>query len=84
MFFLAPAKIAIKYNMPVYFMNMWREKGFYKKEARLITEQAEKHSPEEIINKYVQFLEQAISDHPESWLWSHKRWKRKRKTEEAS
>jgi Kdo2-lipid IVA lauroyltransferase/acyltransferase len=29
----------------------------------------------ELTRKYVHFLEQVISEHPEMWLWSHRRWK---------
>ena len=25
--------------------------------------------------RYVRFLEKVISEQPESWLWSHRRWK---------
>lgn len=77
MFFAAPAKIAQKFNLPVYFLNMWRNKnGYYTFDAELICQDPNSLEVKEIIEKYVQKLEQAIKDHPEAWLWSHNRWKR--------
>ena len=35
----------------------------------------------EPIEIYANLLEKNIEDHPELWLWSHRRWKRKRNTE---
>ena len=29
---------------------------------------------------HVNHLEKIINDQPENWLWTHKRWKNKRKT----
>jgi KDO2-lipid IV(A) lauroyltransferase len=29
----------------------------------------------ELTKKYVEYLHQFISEHPEMWLWSHRRWK---------
>ncbi len=32
----------------------------------------------EITRRYVRKLEEMIRERPELWLWSHRRWKRKR------
>ncbi|MEA3496312.1 MAG: lysophospholipid acyltransferase family protein [Bacteroidota bacterium] len=77
MFFAAPEKIAKKFDLPVYFLDMWREKyGKYKIKAELISDNPKKTAENEITERYVRKLEQAIKRHPEAWLWSHKRWKR--------
>ena len=35
----------------------------------------EEVEPNEITRRYVVALESMIREHPELWLWSHKRWK---------
>ena len=31
----------------------------------------------EITKRYIKLLEQDIISHPEMWMWTHRRWKRK-------
>ena len=40
-----------------------------------ICEDASKTTPEAILRKYYDLLEQEINETPGNWLWSHKRWK---------
>jgi len=44
----------------------------------LVTDHAGACPKFEITNKCMMLLEQQIKANPESWLWSHKRWKHKR------
>lgn len=80
-FYDGPERIARKTRMPVIFVSMHRRKrGFYQ---ITFTELAQHpFLPEHgyITEAYVREVEKAIREHPAEWLWSHKRWKRKRKT----
>jgi Kdo2-lipid IVA lauroyltransferase/acyltransferase len=76
LFFTAPAKIAVKFNIPVYFFNMYRiKRGHYIIETHLITKTPLEENEESIIEKYAYKLEEIIRERPENWLWSHRRWK---------
>ncbi len=82
MFFVAPAKIAVKYKLPVYFIDMWRiKKGYYKLHFQKIVDDPASLTPEKIIRLYVEKLEEAIRQRPYAWLWSHKRWKRSKEND---
>ena len=64
---------------PVFYAEIARVKrGFYEITLeKLITDP--KNQPDEAITKiYAQRVEQTIRNQPENWLWTHKRWKRKR------
>ena len=34
-----------------------------------------KFEENEIVHQFFHHLEQTIQQHPDNWLWSHKRWK---------
>jgi KDO2-lipid IV(A) lauroyltransferase len=54
------------------------KRGFYEVTFYPITDDP-KNTPEGfILDKHTEYLEMVISEHPEYWLWSHKRWKHKR------
>jgi Kdo2-lipid IVA lauroyltransferase/acyltransferase len=78
--FLGVEKIAARLNTPVVFLYPLRlKRGYYKIYCRLLVEDPSKLTGEhEITELHVKFLEQLIREHPEQWLWSHKRWKHKR------
>jgi KDO2-lipid IV(A) lauroyltransferase len=40
-----------------------------------ICEDASKMTPEAILRRYYDLLEEEIRQTPANWLWSHKRWK---------
>ncbi len=72
-------KIAQKTGYPVFHFKIKRVKrGYYE----LVFEQLcldPKNTPAgEITTKYARQLENAIRTDPPNWLWSHRRWKRKR------
>ncbi len=54
------------------------ERGYYSAELIKIADHPNELAPNELTEKYVRILEQHIKEHPADWLWSHKRWKRKR------
>ncbi len=79
MFFAAPAKLAVKFQLPVYFIDMWRTRpGYYSMSFEKLELELSNRQAEDILKAYVNWLENAIRKHPYAWLWSHKRWKRSR------
>jgi KDO2-lipid IV(A) lauroyltransferase len=67
---------AKKYDLPVFYYEVIKVKrGFYKVELELITEKPTETATGEVMEKYVQLLENTIKKAPQYWLWSHKRWK---------
>jgi KDO2-lipid IV(A) lauroyltransferase len=55
-------------------------RGHYTLTFTEICEDASKTKPEEITKAHTRMLENQIIQKPAYWLWSHKRWKRKRET----
>jgi KDO2-lipid IV(A) lauroyltransferase len=51
------------------------EQGRYEMTFIPICEDASKTTPEDILRRYYDLLEQEINETPGNWLWSHKRWK---------
>ncbi len=74
-----PEKYAKMYNYPVVFLSIKRVKrGNYELIAEKLIENPSKLNEGEVTKLYMNKLEQIIREKPEDWLWSHKRWKRKR------
>jgi len=79
-FFMGAERIAKKMNLPVLYIEMWREKrGYYRARFSVLAEDPLNTAKNEITLKYIQALENAIKSKPSGWLWSHKRWKYPRK-----
>jgi Kdo2-lipid IVA lauroyltransferase/acyltransferase len=78
--FLGVEKIALRLNYPVVFLYSLRVKrGYYNNYCKLLVDDPSKLTGEyEITELHTKFLEQLIREHPDQWLWSHKRWKHKR------
>ncbi len=78
-FYEGPERIAHKTGMPVIFVAMYRQKrGFYEIQFHTIDEPPFQTRPHFITEQYARAVETAIREVPAEWLWSHKRWKRKR------
>lgn len=72
-------KIALKLNYPVVFMNVKRlKRGYYELSATVLCEEPFKTSEGEITELHTRELEKQILSQPETWLWSHRRWKHRR------
>jgi len=77
-FFAGTEKIALKLQLPVLFGGVKRlKKGYYELYF------AEIYHPKDLPNTnitetYVSLLEKQIRETPANWLWSHKRWKKKK------
>lgn len=81
-FFDGGEQLATRYHMPVYFAPMFRVgRGRYEMSFEMIYDGHEEVAKHEITERYVQRLEQMITEAPELWMWSHRRWKHKRNAE---
>lgn len=68
--------VACKLAHAVLYVKMQRVKrGHYDITFIPICEDASKTTPETILRKYYDLLEEEIRQTPSNWLWSHKRWK---------
>jgi KDO2-lipid IV(A) lauroyltransferase len=71
--------ISRKLDYPVIYLSVIREKrGQYSVHSELLAEHPKELSENELTELHTQRLEQDIINHPETWLWSHRRWKHKR------
>lgn len=68
--------LACKLSHSVMYLKMRRvERGRYDMTLIPICEDASEFTPEELMRKYYDLLEEEIRETPSNWLWSHKRWK---------
>lgn len=73
-------KIARKFNYPVIYVPIHKiKRGYYKMSAVLITDEPSKLEEGMISEIHTRALEKNIREQPAYWLWSHRRWKHKRK-----
>lgn len=73
-------KYAKEYNYPVLFCAIDKiKRGYYSVRFSLVTDHPQETPHGWIIEDSTQRLEQQIITQPQYWLWSHKRWKHKRK-----
>ncbi len=74
---------AVKYNYPVVFIKINKiKRGYYEGEYELLEENPAQTKKGEITELHTKYLEKMIMEKPQYWLWSHKRWKRKKTEEE--
>jgi Kdo2-lipid IVA lauroyltransferase/acyltransferase len=79
-FLMGAERIAKKSNQVLLYPAFRKTKrGFYEVEFMLISDNAKDLDGETIVKKYASLLEESIKVSPEMWLWSHNRWKRKKK-----
>ncbi len=72
-------KYARQYNLPVVFTTIWRiRRGYYSYTLEMLEASPADTAHGEITQKHTAKLEENIRQQPESWLWSHNRWKLKR------
>jgi len=72
--------IAKKMNCPVIYVTVRPiKRGVYQTTAELLCENPSMTAEGEISELHTRKLERDIQEHPEFWLWSHRRWKHKRK-----
>ena len=75
--FIGTEQVATKLNSPVYYGSVSRiRRGYYQCRAIPITMHPQEMADYEITDKYMELLDADIRQHPELWLWTHKRWTR--------
>lgn len=73
---IGPEKLACKYDYSVLFGYSRRvRRGVYEVEFSVISENPMAMPEGTITDTYSQILEKLITEKPQFWLWSHKRWK---------
>ncbi|RQO32600.1 lipid A biosynthesis acyltransferase [Taibaiella sp. KBW10] len=78
--FWGTERSAISMNMPVIYADIKRVKrGYYRVEGRILVEDPQQYKTEGLISElHTRALEQDIIAQPETWLWTHRRWKRQK------
>ena len=77
--YIGPEKIAKKINSAVVFTYLKKiKRGKYLVKNNLLFEDVSQCKENEILETYLNFLEDLILKEPEYYLWSHNRWKHKR------
>jgi KDO2-lipid IV(A) lauroyltransferase len=72
-------KIARKLNFPVIYSRVKRiKRGYYIISAEVLSEEPAKTGAGELSEMHTRKLEADIVAMPETWLWSHRRWKHKK------
>lgn len=75
----APASLALKFKIPiVYGFGVRQKDGTYLVELNELKYDdlnVDKDSIRELTQRHVKILENAIREHPDHWVWLHKRWK---------
>lgn len=78
--FWGTEKIAQKLNYPVVYVTINRvRRGYYEVNAEILVDEPKNTKEGEISELHTRQLEKDIKAQPEIWLWSHRRWKHKRK-----
>ena len=76
---IGPEKIASKLDSVVVFLHMRKVKrGYYETEIVPMFDKPEQTKEFEITDAFIDLLSKQIQEAPQYWLWSHRRWKRKR------
>ena len=77
---LGTERIARKYNIPVVSVRMRKVKrGYYEVEFVDVCANPSELPQGKLTEMHTRLLESFIQEEPEFWLWSHKRWKHKKK-----
>ena len=80
---LGTERFAKKYDLPVVYGSINKEKrGHYSLDISILFENPKETAEGEITEAHTRKLEEQILAKPQYWLWTHKRWKRKRKENE--
>jgi KDO2-lipid IV(A) lauroyltransferase len=77
--FWGTEKIARKLNQPVVYVQVKKiKRGYYEVCADMLEKEPASTAEGAISEQHIRRLEADIIRQPETWLWSHKRWKHKR------
>jgi KDO2-lipid IV(A) lauroyltransferase len=79
-FYTGPERIARKLGQPMLFVAMKRRsRGFYSIRFHLVDEPPFCSDENAMIYRYIDLIEQTVREQPEAYLWSHNRWKARKK-----
>ena len=82
--YLGVEKISSKYDMAVIFFNLQKVKrGQYYITVELLFDHTAGLPDHQVTEAHVRRLEEVIREHPEYWIWSHRRWKHKREQKDG-
>ena len=77
--FMGTEKIALKMKYPIVYVSVKKiKRGYYTLTADTLKQPPYTASEGEITEAHTQRLENDIIEQPETWLWTHRRWKHKR------
>ncbi len=80
--YLGPEKVASKFDMAVVFFHIQKiKRGHYNLNIELLFEHTKGLPAFAITEAHVKRLEDIITEKPEYWIWSHRRWKHKKPVE---
>lgn len=69
-----------KFGFPVFYLYITRiKRGFYRVQMKTLSADSKNTGEGDITRAYARILEQNILEQPDLWLWTHNRWKWKRK-----
>lgn len=75
-FIRGPERAARRNNFPVIFCHFTKPKrGYYEYHAELAAMDPSSLPEGELTRRYARYLERVMREHPDMWLWSHRRWK---------
>ncbi|RYE00672.1 MAG: lipid A biosynthesis acyltransferase [Sphingobacteriales bacterium] len=81
-FLKTPEDAARRNDNPVFFYHSTRpRRGHYVGHVQLASAHPSQLQPGELTKLYAAYLQQVMTEHPELWLWSHRRWKHEWKPE---
>ena len=77
--FMGAERICQRFNLPLFFLKVHRRgRGRYEMTLELLADQTATPPEGMLTESHTRALEEEISHYPEVWLWTHRRWKRKR------
>lgn len=77
--YLGPERLAAKFDMYLVFFNVQKVKrGYYTFTAETLFEHTNGLPEHWVTDSHVKRLEEIIREKPEYWIWSHRRWKHKK------
>lgn len=83
-FFKGTEQMARRAKAAVIFAGIKKlKRGYYQIHLQRFCDDASQVQKGVILKSYVQFLEEQLKTQPENWMWTHRRWKYQRKTEQT-
>jgi KDO2-lipid IV(A) lauroyltransferase len=81
-FVTGPEKASRERSLPVVFANFYKiKRGVYTFDVEVFTENAANTKEGDLTLAYVKYVEDCIRQRPDTYLWSHRRWKHAYKPE---